>query len=74
MNNIVDFRTGRSRPRRSILVSQGDAQILFFTGVRYSRESEGGTASLSPEPALLRDASEAAQQLSSEAAFNLAAH
>ncbi len=65
MNNIVDFRAARSRSRPSVQVSQDGARILFFTGVRYSRESVDGTASFAQEPALVRDASKAAQQLSS---------
>ena len=40
MHNIVDFRTGPSRSRRSIPISQDGAQILLFTGVRYVRDEQ----------------------------------
>ena len=74
MNNIVDFRTGRSRPRRSIPLSQDGAQILFFTGVRYLRESDDEVPPFAAEPAFLARASDQGPQLSSEFALDLAAH
>lgn len=74
MNNIVDFRTGPARPRRSILVKEDGARILFFTGVRYSRERDDDPQHLAGELALLHEASGSAQQFTSEAALDLAAH
>ena len=40
MHNIVDFRTGSSRSRRSISIPNDGAQILLFTGVRYVRDAD----------------------------------
>lgn len=73
MNNIVDFRTGPARPRRSILVTEDGARILFFTGVRYSREREDQPQTLPAELAMLRETG-SVQQFTSEAALDLAAH
>ncbi len=74
MNNIVDFRTGPARPRRSILVTEDGARILFFTGVRYSRESEEQPGNIPAELAMLGEATGSVQQFTSEAALDLAAH
>ena len=39
MNNVIHFRPANS-PRRMASGDRGDAQILFFTGVRYQRWGE----------------------------------
>jgi hypothetical protein len=74
MNNIVDFRTGPARPRRSIPDSEDGARILFFTGVRYSRDPEDHPEHLAGELALLQEASGSTQKFASEAVLDLAAH
>jgi hypothetical protein len=46
MNKIIHFRPANS-PRRMASNGRGDAQILFFTGVRYQRWGEDTHA---PQP------------------------
>ena len=46
MNNVIHFRPANS-PRRMASGDRGDAQILFFTGVRYQRWGED---TLAPQP------------------------
>ena len=74
MTNIVDFRTGRPRPRRSILVPQDGARILLFTGVRYAREPEDNAPPFVPEATAFCQAAPKVPQTSSEIAFDLAGY
>jgi hypothetical protein len=73
MNNIVDFRAGRSRPRRSIQDVQDGAQILFFTGVRYVRDS-GNEPPYAAEAGYFGDSSDQGRLRASETALDLTAH
>ena len=72
MNNVVDFRV-ESQHRRPILAFQGGAQILFFTGVRYSREDQDEARPFGTAFADLHT-SEPARSIPSEATLDLAAH
>ena len=40
MHNIVNLGSERPRPRRRVGMPGDGARILFFTGVRYCRESD----------------------------------
>jgi hypothetical protein len=73
MHNIVDFRTGRSRPRRSITPPSDGAQILFFTGVRYERDHDIAPPSFVPEATLFQGADTMGSRRS-EGALDLTAH
>ena len=72
MNNIVDFRVGRTASRSTIPVSQSGARILFFTGVRYTREVEDIAAPFMPEASAFREVAPMVQQASSEVALDRA--
>lgn len=74
MSNIVDFRNGNARTKRSVPVTQGEARILFFTGVRYFRESEATTSSFSRETALIAAGPEPVHHFGSETALDVTAH
>lgn len=74
MTNIVDFRTESSRPRRSTRVSEGEAQILFFTGVRYFRENDQSSPGFEPRPDLGRRGLDSPHPFSLQPALDLAAH
>ena len=45
MDNIVNLGSERPRPRRRAGMPGGGARILFFTGVRYCRESDDNALS-----------------------------
>ena len=45
MHNIVNLGSERQRPRRRAGMPGDGARILFFTGVRYCRESDDNASS-----------------------------
>lgn len=72
MSNIVDFRAGSPKLKRSPLPGEV-AQILFFTGVRYERLTDDEAPTFIAEPMPLMDAVDA-QVDALRSALDLAAH
>ena len=71
MDNIVNLGAERPRPRRRAGMPGDGARILFFTGVRYCRESDGNALSGSRNDQADRGGVDSAN---SGLALDLAAH
>lgn len=57
MATIVDIRSAASgrNMREAVAPARGTAEILLFTGIRYSRMTESGGATSNGAPRRLRD-------------------
>ena len=49
MGNVIEFKMGRTRTREAAALSERNAQILFFTGIRYIRDAEEDERGSLPE-------------------------
>ncbi len=56
MDKIVILPTERTAPRRSLTLPHSGARILFFTGVRYCRDTTDVLPGICPEQRVAHDA------------------